>query len=269
MGSSTLPEIHKQFNFDLQPSSNQIDLDPASSTLYAQLCDAVNGICSYPVEVSLSNDIPCNDMECDVESVRIVSVGNMFYEYMREPCIELLFYNDAKTIVKSQTNTAMCGNPMLTHASEACCESGISGAARQCHYLGERLTYEVAENRCDLVSQSLCPSISDGFDSGMCDEDDEDYSWTTSDCEILVKIDEGGKVAVVHEPGDTLEGANVAPVVHSQDSMNFFWAKWLSDGDFPTHSNECGNGACQLIDTECICSVKVEEGRIFKKNKNK
>eukprot|EP00547_Thalassionema_nitzschioides_P008451 CAMPEP_0194227304 /NCGR_PEP_ID=MMETSP0156-20130528/42790_1 /TAXON_ID=33649 /ORGANISM="Thalassionema nitzschioides, Strain L26-B" /LENGTH=2008 /DNA_ID=CAMNT_0038959783 /DNA_START=685 /DNA_END=6711 /DNA_ORIENTATION=- len=266
LGSSTSPEMQKEFAFDQEQSSTiQLVLDATSSMLYNELCSPVDEECTFPAEVTILNDLICTSAECNIDSVRIVKVGQMFYEYMRRPCVNLLFYNNAKTM-HSQQNNAMCGDPRMRHASEACCNENLI-ASRKCQYLGERMTYDDATVRCQEYQQSLCtPNRVDTSSSDECHQDSEDYYWTTEPCRLNIKIDGEGKVAVVHLPDGQY---NVPSHVQQQDTLNFFRVTWPNNGDsFPSPSNNCGGGACEIIDDQCLCGTLEQESRLFAKGKH-
>ena len=48
--------------------------------------------------VTLADDLVCQGIECIVETVRVVKVGSIYYEYVQPPCVQLAFYNDGKQI---------------------------------------------------------------------------------------------------------------------------------------------------------------------------
>lgn len=56
------------------------------SSLYQLLCSSDQGTCSWPSEVQLVEPLPCDGMECQVDTVRIVQINNgdetVYYEYV-------------------------------------------------------------------------------------------------------------------------------------------------------------------------------------------
>lgn len=63
----------------------------SSSQLYQLL---MNG----GMTVTLEDDLVCAGIECSVETMRVVKVGSIYYEYVQPPCVQLAFYNDGKQI---------------------------------------------------------------------------------------------------------------------------------------------------------------------------
>ena len=55
------------------------------------------GDCHYQTSVTLSSDLKCAGNECNIDTLRVVQVSeDVFYEYVRMPCVELAFYKNAK-----------------------------------------------------------------------------------------------------------------------------------------------------------------------------
>jgi hypothetical protein len=67
-----------------------------SSALYAQLCGgsvSLSGACTFPLEVTLSANLACTGLECDVDTARTVQLTSpdgvtVEYEYVRVPCVD-------------------------------------------------------------------------------------------------------------------------------------------------------------------------------------
>lgn len=95
------------------------------SPLFAKLCGTSNAAsCTYPARVVLDATLICKGLECDVDTLRTVEVGNgIFYEYVRPPCVYQAFFDDAKTVVRRNTWWDLtCADPRGTQiASAACC----------------------------------------------------------------------------------------------------------------------------------------------------
>ena len=86
--------------------------------------------------------------------------------------------------------------------------------------------------------------------------------WTDKGCSIEAKVDNDGKVSIVHAP-ETPE----APVHerYNRRAKNFFRVKW-TDGNFPSPANDCGAGACTLLDDGCLCQTAEESFPILDVN---
>ncbi len=110
---------------------------------------------SLDVIVTLESDVTCTGDECNVDSLNVVKVQQnppIYYEYMRAPCVELSFYDDAKKISSGDDRKSMCGNPKVDAAYDACCQepnaSRVMGAWTHCVYDFERTTQATASARC-------------------------------------------------------------------------------------------------------------------------
>jgi len=102
-----------------------------TSQLRAVLCEGAGADCkSQPPsnEVVLASSTPCDSSECDVDAVRVVKVAEgRYWEYIRQPCVELAFFEDGKELglqhrgPQGTPEVAVCANPGLQVAFEACC----------------------------------------------------------------------------------------------------------------------------------------------------
>ncbi len=146
LGSSPQPELHnygwyiRQFGdrFKGFPGNSIMTLD-ATSQLKAKL------LSRDPI-VTLDISLTCVGSECDIDTLFIVKIQDsppIYYEYERQPCVELSFYDNAK-IISSQKS--MCGNPKVEAAYDLCCP----------YYLFERTTQSTSKSRCsnDVISNS-------------------------------------------------------------------------------------------------------------------
>lgn len=96
-----------------------------SSPLYQALCSADDsGECVYPTVVRLEEDLPCDGVECKLDTLSMIKIKDspaLYYEYMRPPCIELAFLKNAKKVVDNY-NRVMCADPGITDTvADACC----------------------------------------------------------------------------------------------------------------------------------------------------
>ena len=212
--------------------------------------------------VVLDSNLLCTGEECDVDTVRVVKVDNIYYEYVAPPCVQQAFYNDAKGVGRywRSSEGTMCANPRLPHASEACCDPNdhlsLSLASRNYKYDGERVTYSTAEDRCD----SLC--LYKDMD-GVVPKNlrHTGYHWTPAHCNIQVKINREGYVAIVHDL-DTVNMQGSIPLHVSEESLNYFKVYWGADGYPSKKNNNCGD--CRVLDDgACLCQTSVTEEAAF------
>ncbi len=149
IGSSLFPDLHE---YREEPSPNVLNLASASS-LRSKLS-------TKQQTVVLDETIPCNGNECNVDTLRLVKIQsnpNIYYEYARQPCVEMSFYDSAKSKkistgwLENGMKKSMCANENLHTAYDACCEdpSGIHPAAIPlCYYDFEETKYSTARSRC-------------------------------------------------------------------------------------------------------------------------
>lgn len=193
-GGSPLSEHRTDPSYYVRDGVERFVLD-TSSALYQLLHN--NG--QYKLTVELQDDLPCTSTECEVDTVRMVKVDDVYFEFKERPCVQMAFYNGGKQI-RAKENLdlgSMCANPNLAHASEACCREEryqeVRSATKETgvtyFYEGERTTYNTARERCLNAGKDLCMfeyttvvPINDWWKKG--------YSWTNKDCEIMVKINQ-------------------------------------------------------------------------------
>jgi len=259
LGSSNLPELMTDPpQFATEPAIKKMVLDN-DSFLKKILCNAdTNGDCQYENSVTLTSNLKCSSRECDVDTVRVVQVAEkIFFEYVHPPCVKQSFYNNAKKLFPSSSSgKAVCGNPLLSVGSEACCDANSYTAVRNYIYDGERMPYQMAEDRCRDISKTTCDftSVTEGDSFTKMG-----YFWTTDPCQLRVKIDSEGLVAIVHEPSFYTQ-----KVPHvDEDSENYFKVNWDSN-NYPRASNDC-DGMCIVLYDSCICNTAVASSRVFKK----
>lgn len=102
------------------PTKKKVTLDSASP-LFEKLCNSQDGgtTCDFASKVTLEENLVCNGQECDLDIVRLVEVTDgIYYEYVRQACVELTYYNDAQTVNVNNRKTGnsyrkweMCANP--------------------------------------------------------------------------------------------------------------------------------------------------------------
>lgn len=256
LGSEPIPELHEDPLSWAKNSTARLSLS-TSSDLFAELCSlGENGECVYRNIAVLGDGISCFGVECEVDTVRIVQVKDMFYEYIRPACVHQAFFKNAQTMARKLDGTLICGDPRVEIASTACCGDNMSWTEV---YWGEHTKYATSQNRC---SGALCTQ-EDVLPS--CDEnpqcDNNGFYWTAASCGLQIKVNDKGKVAIVHtSAGGWAEAMD--PLVR-QNSQTFFRVDW--EGDYPVGDSDCGSSASCAVNDEglCICDVYVKEVQVF------
>ncbi len=261
LGSTPIPEL-------MSDPSEYATLDsvvrlilPTSSPLQQKLCNAdTGGNCQFQNTVTLdSTIINCGGgPECDsaLETIRVVQVSEgAYFEYVQQPCVHNAFYDDARKIIprEGRSSRAMCANPNLHEASEACCGQFSRNADRNKKFDGERMTYETANSRCSSPLQ-VCDFNQMNGDyrlNGM-------YFWTPNACALKLKVRSDGYISIVH---DLFDSNNfVSHVDESND--NFFRVHWTTEyGSWPKASNTCGT--CSLLGDKCLCTSRLIKRQAF------
>ena len=170
------------------------------SSLYELLCAQADSQCTFPSVVTLEKDINCHGLECDLDTVRVVQVmPNVFYEYVRRPCVHLAFLDNAKTVfagTRSGSMARMCASPSQPVASTTCCNN--YAAEVSCLYTGDVVTYQTNTDRC-TAGTTVCPTDLDHIDEcgACCDQtraynkqnpEYNFYQWTDGDCSYKIKV---------------------------------------------------------------------------------
>ncbi len=125
-----LPEL-MQAKSEYLIDGNLVELELSmSSQLRMTLCEGAGADCrAQPPsnEVVLTTTLGCDSAECDVDAVRVIKVAEgRYWEYVRLPCVELAFFEDGKELGRQFRGSAshqgaICANPKLPVAFEACC----------------------------------------------------------------------------------------------------------------------------------------------------
>ena len=260
LGLSPLPELKKQ-KWAATPSTQYLKLQSGSS-LYSKLCDPLQtGACSYPSVVLLDNNLACDGIECSIDTVQVLQVDSVFYEYVRVPCVEQPFFmNGIKISGKWRDSTPICTNPLLPVASEACCfqnvtESWKKNAVPACLITGEVMTWNTAQSHCASIDRGLC-------DYQQVNATDKcplfGSYWTTESCVMRVKVSSDGQAALVHKFYTT----NSTLTELKSNTPNFFKVYW-KDSLFPSVANNCGGGQCDVFEDACVCNVTVLNAPYF------
>ena len=100
---------------DADESVKRFVLSPTSS-LYKKLCNADdNGACQYSNTVYIDENLPCDGKECRVDTLVTVQVApGVFYEYIRQPCVHMFFYKDAKKVVSGIRQVSNVGTQFVS-----------------------------------------------------------------------------------------------------------------------------------------------------------
>ncbi|KAK1734854.1 DUF1800 domain-containing protein, partial [Skeletonema marinoi] len=290
LGSDPTPTLlSSEVAVEMNPDRPKMELLP-SSPLFNRLCSPdSNGDCTFPSKVVLEDNLFYDDaaklgLEYKVETLRTVEMKAgmshpMYYEYVRQPCVEHSFYSDAKKVIQGQVSgdavqdNVMCADPTLPVATSMCLEPDSEqsvGGTVHCNYMGERMTYNSAIETCAAKGLELGePWLFRNYphESGPCAKGASftDFrSWTDSTCQVKVKVSfDAGKVAIVHSPSPDHGGmTNTEPSV-SEASLNFFKTPW-TNGHFPSLNDCLSIGSCHVHDDEsCICDTEVAVNDVF------
>jgi len=217
LGSTPTPDL--QYDPPQWASFNvkRVVLQRKTSALYRKLCNPrSDNVCVFKAEVVLDSNLECDGLECELDQPRVVEIQgrNVFYEYVRPPCVQFPFYVNAMKIKeRSIYAQSMCADPRLPAAEEACCPTNsdfnIRGV-RNCAYTGERVTYPTASKRCKAISTGdydTCTWRIMGVELSECGNENwcclfDEWLWSNAACEILAKVDPSGQVALVHNHTD-------------------------------------------------------------------
>lgn len=212
----------------------------------------------------LDGDISCTGVDCAVSSIRVLKVGDVFYEYSRPPCVHRALYENPVLARSVSTGLMVCADLAKEAASTACCESGSeSVSCTQFRYSGERVRQE-AQKRCASQGLVLCRSFSEITScrrSGSCDLLIQ--YWTSQSCELQAKIGLEGNVAIVHADGWP-QPSNILKMVQ-QDTKVFFRVNWSSPNPFANYDIACENlgGSRDEFDNLCLCTANVRDPALF------
>ena len=203
------------------------------------------------------------------------------------------------SICRSDYDLYMCADKRLSSARSTCCGTYADRGTYSQHptyadllseYRGERLTYAQNEIRCTDWSLSICDPERIGpytGATGQCqhhqscrDVQSSDtilsnnaWHWTTGSCNIQVKIDQDGRIAILHNPQDkwTQLGTDQYPTVQSHVNTNktvsYFDVHWdktniaVEKLEYPHADNACDGG--KLSDNYCICNTTLTTSTVF------
>lgn len=262
LGGNPLPDLQPENDYFYKSDVKRLILNSNTSSLYTELSFSNGGSGSYQPIVTLQNSHSCAEEECLVDTVKVVKVDDVYYEYKQAPCVQQAFYNDAKKIERRNRHFqgTICANPNLPHAGEACCneldKNQVNLASRNYVYENERMTYDTASQRCD---HHLCEFRR--VEQPGNDVRKTHYHWTNVDCSIQAKVNSEGMVAIVHDTSNL----NTLPLHISDESLNYFSVYW-EGGIYPSAAgNSCSHGACLVLehDDACLCQAHVVNRPVF------
>ena len=293
-GGSGLPQSHYMpTHWDKDESIRRFVLSPESS-LYQQLCNPdEEGSCRFRNTVSLNSNLPCYGRECRVDEVVIIQVTpGAFYEYIRQPCVHLSFYDDATKVITGsgdwrglvigrEHTHAMCADPRLAVAQRSCCGLIRNKTAElnfEFDYHGQRVTASTNEADCLAGGGQVCDP--EAMSADLIENTRTIYNnpfpsqnvmfWTDASCSLSLKVRADGMVAIIHEPtlNNFFDDATV-PYVDIDNTITFISVPWEKDNMtyeeiYPSVNNTCGEGACNVtLDGACHCDVTLSETAVF------
>lgn len=255
-------------SWQANPAISRIQVDETSA-LYQKLCSNMNAndnSCFFQGIVELDEDIPCDGTLCDIEAPRVVEVGaGIFYEYIRPPCSRFAFFSDGR-VMTTYGGQLYCEDISLQEGGVSCCKDGISERVSGNLFNGERVSYGLAQNRCEGSNDILCASLpSSCRESNTCDT--SVGHWTTLPCSVQIKIDPEGRVGIVHDTtaGDIAKANVIASV--REDTKTFVRVEWNDQIQrlLSAYETVCSELGCQrdARDNLCLCSTTTLEEPAF------
>ena len=296
LGSNPKPELGEQDNdgfYGVHGSWAGLRVDMtlnAGSSLYTALCNADNlGSCNFSVNVYLQNHVPCSGNECDVEMPRVVKVGNIYYEYIRPACVSLPFSTNVSSVISKDGKLACARKNDNESVMFACCKGGETSNTlhHTCTFTGSRLSYDATAAMCSDVfgnSASMCDGTGEiqitgegllfpRHDGGAtvpnsCMAIGSKVSplyWQGSSCEIKMKVNDEGQVAIVHKSNTAHDATYLLAI--DQESPFYFDVAWPQTGSYPAPLNNCnGLASCVPHESYCLCDVELSETQVFTAN---
>lgn len=274
LGTSLKLEGHRNpdHRFDVDQMIKYVKLDP-NSNLYNKLCAPnANDECTFPGHVVLDDNLACYGQECGMDTLRLFEVGNgIFYEYFKQPCVQLPYYENPKIITWNYRHMEQCADPRMEAAGADCCSALLDDWSYEyrCEYVQERVSYDTAQARCQANNQRICLQKHLQPETGVCDpgcctDTNQLFFWNDAgDCTLKVKTETvTGKVTIVHRAYDD---TYYTPLHLKEDNFNFFPVYWSDPSNIPDPlANNCANGACEVLEDGCLCHVtSVDETAVF------
>ena len=117
--------LERKYSADSPNSDVKVTILDQASNLRRKLCDPIDGKCTFPSVVELPWNVPCVGVECSLRSIRIVKIGEVYYEFIRPSCVHLHFFGTGKVISMSKSTwwkgETKCASKDNVVASAACC----------------------------------------------------------------------------------------------------------------------------------------------------
>lgn len=192
----------------------------------------------------------------------------------------------------------MCADKNLASARSTCCGTytdrdllGFDWADVLSEYRGERLTYAGNEERCNAWGRTVCDPARIGpftMWRGQCLHRQScvdvasnsailegiAWHWSTASCDIKVKIDPDGQIAIVHFPAETTKTWTpqnyplVQSHVHINKTVSFFNVQWdtshvgVGKLEYPhVTDNSCDGGT--VSGDFCVCDTTLTKTAVF------
>ena len=248
--------------------------DPSTSRLHAALCApaAAGGPCTFPANVTLSQNLPCHAAECSAGRVTVVSVHDpvagvrRYYSHAPRPCVRLALFTDGR-ITKWSKTKGQC-TAAEAPAGPACCVPGKSTVLpfdpvqrdTECLFGNEALGYAAAAGRCAARGGAPCPDWNSGTTflntcaAGV-------FVWTAARCAPQIQIYPDRSIGLIDPVATDDKFWPLRP-----NSDNVFRVRWESDSAVPSGATGCGAGcAVQAapLGRTCLCNVTVVETVCF------
>jgi cullin-associated NEDD8-dissociated protein 1 len=246
---------------------SSFEISSQQSALFRLLCNPdAAGACQLKSKITLSQNIPCFGIECEVDVIRTVklkvsSTDFLYYEYVQQPCVNLEFPESGILTKGRNGDYPFCSDSTAIKASPACCSSGSLIAQERVKFEGETTTFDSSVKICSNFNQTLCDFGSVNVGSPQNPNNfawSASRFWTSSKCNVSIQVFADGRVSLLHTnpswTGTTFYGLQ-------QNSNVKIRVGWLNS-KFPVASNQC-DGICQSIDGTCICGTSVVTRAVF------
>ena len=193
----------------------------------------------------------------------------------------------------------MCADKRLASARSSCCGTysdrdlgGSNWADILSEYHGERLTYGQNVQRCTDWGRGVCDASRIGpfvmrvghclhrqsctdSPSSSVNLEANAWLWTTGSCDIKVRIDPDGLIAIFHEPAQTTKQWNsqdyptVQSHVHVNKTVSYFHVQWdmsnvtIGKLEYPHVTDNACDGGMTVSGDLCVCSATEITDRVF------